>query len=353
MNLQTLLTPKKIIFNMNQSTDCSSITMAGMKITGSNSSEEESIRALQAIQSLGALFGLPLDLDLATTCPGSLLVSSSTACTPSKKRNSIAEDSVAAWSVNALVEGSLDLPLAGHSVECPPYSDPASVLITDLKSLEFELEEAPDGLPVSVTSDSSDDTRFTSSELLKRESDSSSTSSSSRKVTFQETLQTVEIPSHRDMDAATIDSIWNSVDSVNSNMQRNSMEYYADGRDWQNITEEDGMVLDEVTGELIHPATYEDLQVERLHTNRAEEQRQRRVQVILEQVRQEREAAEAAALAERSVGGDSPPSGNTKGKRTRRRKQTSPRVAFRKNGARDFRALQQTGAASLTRFADT
>ena len=168
----------------------------------------------------------------------------------------------------------------------------------------------------------------------------SSLCSTSSKVRFQETVDLVAIPSHRDMDASTGQKIWTSTDDVQANLQRNSIEYHADGRDWQRATEEDDMILDPETGEYIHPATWEDLQIQRFQEEQAEAQRQHRIQYL------QRQAAKAAATATTSG------SPRIKIRRGRRRNKTpSPKVRGRKKYLVPPTAT--TTGASLTRFADT
>jgi hypothetical protein len=124
-------------------------------------------------------------------------------------------------------------PLAAPSSDCPPFTDPCSVRIADQASLDFELEE-PDVPPTKE-----------------------------KKIHFFEKVSVVEIPSYRDLDQDTIDSIWTSVDQVYEEGERNTMEYIADGCDWRNAREEHQMVYDRVTGELYHPATWREIQQER------------------------------------------------------------------------------------------
>ena len=294
--------------------------------------EAERIRALQTVLALSALLGDPAPLSIKGS------------------RISISKDSVAAWSVKALATKSNKEPLA-ESVDCPPFTDPSSVLITDQKTLEFELEPTADGKPRVIGQPDSPEGKGTSSNScsLSRGSTCSNTScsSTSTRVRFQETVDLVAIPSHRDMDSNTIDSIWTSIDDVQVNLQRNSLEYHADGRDWKQATEEEDMVLDEVTGEYVHPATWEDLQIERHQAAQAEAQRQHRRRFLVEQQR-------AATAEKKSTVASSSPR-----MRRRRRKGATQRSAPDPSNGKGSRTGRLMAAqptivgASLTRFADT
>lgn len=301
--------------------------------------EAERIRALQTVLALSALLGGP--------APSSSI---------KDNRIRISKDSVAAWATESLTIKSNKEPLA-ESVDCPPFTDPSSVLITDQVTLEFELEPTNDDEPLVVGQVSSPTRKSTSSGAcsLAQSSTScnSSYSSTSTRVRFQETVDLVSIPSHRDMDSNTIDSIWTSIDDVQENLQRNSMEYHADGRDWQQATEEEDMILDGATGEYVHPATWEDLQIERHQAAQAEAQRQHRIRFLAEQ---QRAAAKAATSKKQSMvtSTSSPKMRRRRPKGTLQRSTPPcPKVKGSRNGR--LIALQQPtiAGASLTRFADT
>ena len=316
-----------------------------MDTTTSVNDEAEGLRALRTILALSSLLGEPMELKPNNS-------TSTNTTNTSIKRTSIAEDSVAAWSVETLANTIPSQDTLAESVDCPPFIDPSSVVIADQVSLEFELEAPRDNAQVVVTSSlppPADKTTSSCQQVLSLEkapSMDSSSCSSSTKIRFRDTVCIVEIPSHRDMDPTTIESIWSSVDEVHENAQRNSMEYHADGRDWQQVKEEDEMILDDLTGELVHPATWEDLLVDRHHQKLAEAQRQHRIRAI-EQQQQELAAAAAALAAAQSTTTSS--SSKTSPKRQRRRKTRGNKRVSPNQKAR--RAMQS--AASLTRFADT
>ena len=87
-------------------------------------------------------------------------------------------------------------------------------------------------------------------------SSESSSSTLKSKVSFHGQVSVVEIPSHRDYGEETKRRIWNSLDVIKQNRIRNTLEFYVDGGDWRNATEEENFAVMPVTGELVHPATW-------------------------------------------------------------------------------------------------
>jgi len=80
-------------------------------------------------------------------------------------------------------------------------------------------------------------------------------------VEFNETVAVLEIPSHRNYDRKTRQSMFNSIKQIRANASRNRREWNSDGRDWRKCKEEGDMVLLK-GGELMHPATYRSIQRE-------------------------------------------------------------------------------------------
>ena len=101
----------------------------------------------------------------------------------------------------------------------------------------------------SFSSQSSDATDTTSS--------STNSCSSAYRVMFQDSV--TEYPIHRveEFPMEIRSNIWSTGREVSLNKKRNKKEYKYDFCDWRGATEEDEMVLDTLTGELIHPAHLE------------------------------------------------------------------------------------------------
>jgi hypothetical protein len=47
--------------------------------------------------------------------------------------------------------------------------------------------------------------------------------------------------------------MWQDLEEIHENAQRNRREFAAEGRDWHSVLEDDDMHVDAITGELIHP----------------------------------------------------------------------------------------------------
>lgn len=88
------------------------------------------------------------------------------------------------------------------------------------------------------------------------ESDDESFSSSSSKkgVSFSSTVEVRTIPSAKSYSPSQRRRMYASPSETRRNKIRNKKEFRYDGRDWRNATEEQDMGVDELTGELVHPA---------------------------------------------------------------------------------------------------
>jgi hypothetical protein len=81
----------------------------------------------------------------------------------------------------------------------------------------------------------------------------SSTASKERRLTFYEEVVVVPIPRRDEYSARVKDRLWMGAEEINSNAQRNALEFAAEGWDWRSVTEDDGMYICTVSGERIHP----------------------------------------------------------------------------------------------------
>jgi len=75
-------------------------------------------------------------------------------------------------------------------------------------------------------------------------------------VSFCETVAVREIPSHRDYEPADKAQLWNGAQALAATVQRNKLEFTAENYDFEQVLEEDAFVQ-MPTGELVHPATYQ------------------------------------------------------------------------------------------------
>ena len=87
---------------------------------------------------------------------------------------------------------------------------------------------------------------------------SSASSSTERRLTFNETVSVVPIPMRSDYSHRVKERLWNDVDDIMLNAQRNAVEFASEGWDWRTVTEDEYMYRDAVSGELIHPVHMEE-----------------------------------------------------------------------------------------------
>ena len=76
-----------------------------------------------------------------------------------------------------------------------------------------------------------------------------------RGVRFDCDAQVYEVPSHRDYPKDLKDLLWMDAQQWAKSVERNTLEFLADGWDWRKAAEEDSMVQ-VAAGEFVHPATW-------------------------------------------------------------------------------------------------
>ena len=79
-------------------------------------------------------------------------------------------------------------------------------------------------------------------------------------VKFYSKVQVLKIPSKDQYPLEMKRALWGSVTDITENARRNTIEYSADGWNWQNATEESDMYIHPTTGEYIHPIHIQRLQ---------------------------------------------------------------------------------------------
>lgn len=99
--------------------------------------------------------------------------------------------------------------------------------------------------------DSTTTTNSPPSEL--RTTTTSTTPSGSRKIAFQENVSVVPIPTRYEYSDRIKSKIWSNRAELHANAERNAIEFAAEGWNWRNVTEDEGMYICSQSGELVHP----------------------------------------------------------------------------------------------------
>lgn len=85
-------------------------------------------------------------------------------------------------------------------------------------------------------------------------------------ICFDETVVVVPIPMRNDYSARMKKRLWMNRLELLQNVHRNSIEFAAEGYDWHNVTEDDGMYKCSRSGKLIHPVHCRRLILQRAST---------------------------------------------------------------------------------------
>lgn len=93
-----------------------------------------------------------------------------------------------------------------------------------------------------------------------------------QKISFAAHVTVKEIPSHREYSEEERLDLWNGAQAVAESVQRNTVEFRAEGWDWETVLEEESFVRLS-SGELIHPATHQRQQEERRLKEQARKRR--------------------------------------------------------------------------------
>jgi hypothetical protein len=106
--------------------------------------------------------------------------------------------------------------------------------------------------------DSGDDLAFTKSSTTPP----ITTGDKSLRVAFQEDVEVVPIPTRYEYSDRIKSRIWSNRHELQENAERNALEFAAEGWNWRTVTEDDGMFICSVSGELVHPIHLQHLMQE-------------------------------------------------------------------------------------------
>jgi len=88
------------------------------------------------------------------------------------------------------------------------------------------------------------------------------TSKKSTRIHFQDEVEVVPIPTRYEYSDRIKSRIWSNRHELQENAERNAMEFAAEGWNWRNVTEDEGMFICSVSGELVHPIHLQHLVTE-------------------------------------------------------------------------------------------
>jgi hypothetical protein len=90
-------------------------------------------------------------------------------------------------------------------------------------------------------------------EPLKSDAPCSSERRKTTRIMFQDEVEVMQIPTRFEYSDRIKSRIWSNRHELQENAERNALEFAAEGWDWRTVTEDEGMYICSVSGELVHP----------------------------------------------------------------------------------------------------
>jgi hypothetical protein len=86
--------------------------------------------------------------------------------------------------------------------------------------------------------------------------------SKKNRIAFQDAVEVIPIPTRYEYSDRIKSRIWSNRHELQENAERNALEFAAEGWNWRNVTEDEGMYICSVSGELVHPIHLQHLMEE-------------------------------------------------------------------------------------------
>lgn len=127
-----------------------------------------------------------------------------------------------------------------------------------LKSGFKDDDDDCDDESIVVPDDSDDENDVGSGESNKLNKRSSKTKQKLKpkttKIAFEDHVEVMPIPTRHEYSNRIKSRIWSNRYELQENAERNAVEFASEGWNWRNVTEDEGMYICSVSGELVHPA---------------------------------------------------------------------------------------------------
>lgn len=88
-----------------------------------------------------------------------------------------------------------------------------------------------------------------------------------RRISFENKVEVVPIPTRNEYSDRIKSRIWSNRSELQENAQRNAIEFASEGWDWRQVTEDSGMYICSVSGELVHPIHLQQIIVQEQQEN--------------------------------------------------------------------------------------